>query len=138
MGIKLANFMIQKISQKSGAPLLIDISGLSEALSIFASERNWDQYHSPKNLAMALTGEVGELSEIFQWLTEDASKSVATNPDTATALRDELADVTLYLVRLASVLGVDLNEAVSQKLQKNAAKYPVDKSHGSHKKYDKL
>jgi NTP pyrophosphatase (non-canonical NTP hydrolase) len=138
MGIKLANFMIQKISQKSGAPLLIDISGLSEALSIFASERNWDQYHSPKNLAMALTGEVGELSEIFQWLTEDASKSVATNPDTATAVRDELADVTLYLVRLASVLGVDLNEAVSQKLQKNAAKYPVDKSHGSHKKYDKL
>jgi dCTP diphosphatase len=130
--------MIQKISQKSGAPLLIDISGLSEALSIFASERNWDQYHSPKNLAMALTGEVGELSEIFQWLTEDASKSVATNPDTATAVRDELADVTLYLVRLASVLGVDLNEAVSQKLQKNAAKYPVDKSHGSHKKYDKL
>jgi NTP pyrophosphatase (non-canonical NTP hydrolase) len=138
MGIKLANFMIQKISQKSGAPLLIDISGLSEALSIFASERNWDQYHSPKNLAMALTGEVGELSEIFQWLTEDASKSVATNPDTATAVRDELADVTLYLVRLASVLGVDLNEAVSQKLQKNAAKYPVEKSHGSHKKYDKL
>ncbi len=138
MGIKLANFMIQKISQKSGAPLLIDISGLSEALSIFASERNWDQYHSPKNLAMALTGEVGELSEIFQWLTEDASKSVATNPDTATAVRDELADVTLYLVRLASVLGVDLNEAVTQKLQKNAAKYPVDKSHGSHKKYDKL
>ncbi len=138
MGIKLANFMIQKTSQKSGAPLLIDISGLSEALSIFASERNWDRYHSPKNLAMALTGEVGELSEIFQWLTEDASKSVATNPDTATAVRDELADVTLYLVRLASVLGVDLNEAVSQKLQKNAAKYPVDKSHGSHKKYDKL
>lgn len=117
---------------------LIDVKGLSEALAAFAAERDWDQYHSPKNLAMALTGEVGELSEIFQWLTEEASKSVATNPDTATAVREELADVTLYLVRLASVLGVDLNEAVTQKLQKNAAKYPVDKAHGSHKKYDKL
>ena len=91
-----------------------------------------------KQLRAALTGEVGELSEIFQWLTEEASKSVATNADTATAVREELADVTLYLVRLASVLGVDLNEAVTQKLQENAAKYPVDKAHGSHKKYDKL
>lgn len=117
---------------------LIDVKGLSAALATFAAERNWDQFHSPKNLAMALTGEVGELSEIFQWLTEEASKSVATNADTATAVREELADVTLYLVRLASVLGVDLNEAVTQKLQKNAAKYPVDKAHGSHKKYDKL
>jgi dCTP diphosphatase len=117
---------------------LIDVKGLSKALAVFAAERDWDQYHSPKNLAMALTGEVGELSEIFQWLTEEASKSVAINPDTATAVREELADVTLYLVRLASVLGVDLNEAVTQKLQMNAAKYPVDKAHGSHKKYDKL
>jgi dCTP diphosphatase len=126
-------------NQTTAAPSpLIDVKGLSEALAAFAAERDWDQYHSPKNLAMALTGEVGELSEIFQWLTEEASKSVATNPDTATAVREELADVTLYLVRLASVLGVDLNEAVTQKLQKNAAKYPVDKAHGSHKKYDKL
>jgi dCTP diphosphatase len=126
-------------NQSTAAPSpLIDVKGLSEALAAFAAERDWDQYHSPKNLAMALTGEVGELSEIFQWLTEEASKSVATNPDTATAVREELADVTLYLVRLASVLGVDLNEAVTQKLQKNATKYPVDKAHGSHKKYDKL
>lgn len=126
-------------NQTTAAPSpLIDVKGLSKALAAFAAERDWDQYHSPKNLAMALTGEVGELSEIFQWLTEEASKSVATNPDTATAVREELADVTLYLVRLASVLGVDLNEAVTQKLLKNAAKYPVDKAHGSHKKYDKL
>ncbi len=117
---------------------LIEVSALGEALAAFAAERNWDQYHSPKNLAMALTGEVGELSEIFQWLSEEASRSVAINPDTATAVREELADVTLYLVRLAYVLGVDLNEAVTQKLQKNAAKYPVEKSHGNHKKYDKL
>ena len=130
--------MDPKTAPSAASAPLIDVKGLSQALAAFAAERDWDQYHSPKNLAMALTGEVGELSEIFQWLTEEASKSVATNPDTATAVREELADVTLYLVRLASVLGVDLNEAVTQKLQKNAAKYPVDKAHGSHKKYDKL
>lgn len=130
--------MDPQTSPSAASVPLIDVKGLSEALAAFAAERDWDQYHSPKNLAMALTGEVGELSEIFQWLTEEASKSVATNPDTATAVREELADVTLYLVRLASVLGVDLNEAVTKKLQKNAAKYPVDKAHGSHKKYDKL
>ena len=124
--------------QTAASAPLIDVKGLSAALTAFAAERNWDQFHSPKNLAMALTGEVGELSEIFQWLTEEASKSAATNPDTATAVRDELADVTLYLVRLASVLGVDLNEAVTQKLKKNAEKYPVGKAHGTHKKYDKL
>ena len=120
------------------AASLIDAKGLSAALAAFAVERNWDQFHSPKNLTMALTGEVGELSEIFQWLTEEASKSAAINPETATAVQEELADVTLYLVRLASVLGVDLNEAVTQKLKKNAEKYPVGKAHGSHKKYHKL
>ncbi len=133
--IWIANYMNPPTETGS---VLINAEGLTNALANFASERNWDQYHSPKNLVMALTGEVGELSEIFQWLTEEASKSVATNADTATAVREELADVTLYLVRLASVLGVDLNEAVTQKLKKNAAKYPVDKAHGSHKKYDKL
>jgi len=117
---------------------LLDVKELTKALAAFASERDWDQFHSPKNLIMALTAEVGELSEVFQWLTEEASKSAATNPETATAIREELADVTLYLVRLAYVLGVDLNEAVTQKLLQNAEKYPVDKARGSHKKYDKL
>ena len=105
------------------APLL-DISGVSAALAAFAAERDWDRFHSPKNLVMALTGE--------------ASRTVATTPATATAVRDELADVTLYLVRLASVLGVDLNAAVTDKLRKNAEKYPVPKAHGNHKKYDQL
>lgn len=118
--------------------VLIDTERLSHALTNFALERDWDQYHSPKNLVMALTGEVGELSEIFQWLSEEVSRSAATNPDTATAVRDELADVTLYVVRLASVLGVDLDAAVREKLRKNAEKYPVDKSRGNHTKYDKL
>ena len=73
-----------------------------------------------------------------RWLSEEESKSVAIHPDTATAVREELADVMLYLVRLATVLGVDLNEAVTLKLQKNAIKYPTDKARGTHKKYNRL
>jgi NTP pyrophosphatase (non-canonical NTP hydrolase) len=107
---------------------LIDVSALETALQQFADERDWQKYHSPKNLAMALTGEVGELAEIFQWLTEEQSKSVARDSKTAQAVRDELADVMLYLVRLSSVLGVDLNEAVTQKLAKNGKKYPIGDS----------
>jgi dCTP diphosphatase len=105
-------------------PRLIDVAALEAALQEFADERDWNQYHSPKNLAMALVGEVGELVEIFQWLTEEQSKTVARDPTTARAVRDELADVTLFLVRLSSVLGVDLNEAVISKLSANAKKYP--------------
>jgi len=103
---------------------LIDFTELESALQTFADERDWQKYHSPKNLAMALTGEVGELVEIFQWQTEAHSHLVASDPTTAQAVRDELADVLLYLVRLSSVLGVDLNDAVVQKLEKNANKYP--------------
>ncbi|OZI43195.1 nucleotide pyrophosphohydrolase [Bordetella genomosp. 4] len=117
---------------------LINVTPLSKALDQFATERDWAQFHSPKNLVMALTGEVGELTEIFQWMTEAQSLTAGTNPDTAQAVREELADVQLYLVRLASVLGVDLNEAVQAKLQKNAVKYPADKARGSSKKYTEL
>jgi dCTP diphosphatase len=104
---------------------LIDISSLESALHLFAEARQWRQFHSPKNLAMALTGEVGELVEIFQWLTEAESTLVAKDPKTARAVRDELADVLIYLVRLAAVLEVDLNEAVKVKLASNALKYPT-------------
>lgn len=106
-------------------PQLIDTTRLETALQQFADDRDWNQFHSPKNLVMALTGEVGELVEIFQWLTEEQSRQVARHPDTARAVRDEIADVLLYLVRLSSVLGVDLNEAVEHKLQSNAVKYPA-------------
>jgi dCTP diphosphatase len=104
---------------------LIDTRALEAALQTFADERHWQPFHSPKNLAMALTGEVGELVEIFQWLDEKASHKVASEPATAQAVRDELADVLLYLVRLSSVLGVDLDEAVRVKMAKNALKYPA-------------
>lgn len=103
---------------------LIDVSALEDALQVFADERDWNPYHSPKNLAMALTGEVGELVEIFQWLTEDESRHVMRDSASAQAVRDEVADVLLYLVRLSSVLGIDLNAAVVDKLRANAQRYP--------------
>ena len=113
------------------AQTLVDVAGLEAAVDRFARERDWGPFHSPKNLAMALTGEVGELVEIFQWLSEDASHAVAREPATSRAVRDELADVLIYLVRLAAVLGVDLDEAVRSKLATNARKYPVESSRGS-------
>jgi dCTP diphosphatase len=118
--------------------VLIDAKALSGALADFALEREWDQFHSPKNLVMALSAEVGELTEIFQWLSEEESNNVCNDEKRAEAVRDELADVALYLVRIATVLGVDLNEAVVEKLKKNASKYPVSKARGNHKKYDQF
>lgn len=119
-------------------PVYMDVTALSARLRQFASERQWDQFHSPKNLVMALTGEVGELSEIFQWLSEDASRGATQHPETAEAVRHELADVMMYLVRLADVLHVDLNQAIAEKLTLNEARYPVDRSRGSNKKYDRI
>ena len=117
---------------------LIDVDGAARALRKFAEERDWQQFHSPKNLVMALSGEVGELTEIFQWMTEADSHNAASAPKTADAVRDELADVALYLIRLADVLGVDINAAVISKLASNAAKSPVESSRGVSTKYDQL
>ena len=117
---------------------LVNVSGLAAALEAFATERDWGQFHSPKNLVMALTGEVGELAEVFQWMTEEASKGAATDPRTAQSVKDELADVLLYLVRLSSVLGVDLDAAVRDKLVSNSLKYPVETARGSSKKYTEI
>lgn len=115
---------------------LLDVSVLDKALQSFADARQWQQYHSPKNLAMALTGEVGELVELFQWLTEDESRQVMQNAHTADAVRDELADVLMYLVRLSSVLGVDLNDAVTRKLAKNGKNYPPGDSRPSRQQHN--
>lgn len=117
---------------------LIDVDGATQALRQFADERDWQQFHSPKNLVMALSGEVGELTEIFQWMTETDSHAAASAPRTARAVSDELADVALYLIRLADVLGVDLNAAITDKLASNAAKYPVEAARGVSTKYDQL
>src|SRR5678815_3612189 len=109
------------------------LSQLRDALRQFADERDWDQYHSPKNLASALAVEAAELLERFQWLTEDQSRRLP--PDELAKVREEMADVLNYLVRLADKLDVDLLEAASDKIKVNALKYPVDKARGSVKKY---
>jgi dCTP diphosphatase len=128
----------QSPPEAAAASKLVDVAPLQRAVARFAQERDWDQFHSPKNLAMALTGEVGELVELFQWLSEEASRSVGRDPATARQVRDELADVLLYLVRLAAVLEVDLDEAVRTKLSANALKYPVDRARGNARKYSEL
>lgn len=125
-------------SAGAAAPALLDVAPLQAALARFARERDWEQFHAPKNLVMALTAEVGELSELFQWLSEDASRAVARDAATARRVRDELADVLIYLVRLAAVLEVDLGEAVATKLAANALKYPADRARGRAVKYDAL
>lgn len=99
----------------------------------FAAERDWDQFHSPKNLSMALIAEAAELVEHFQWLTEDQSRDV--QPQKLDEIALELADIQIYLVRLADKLHLDLMEAVDKKLELNAKKYPADKVRGSSKKY---
>lgn len=106
---------------------------LKQKLRTFAQERDWEQFHSPKNLAMALSVEAAELLECFQWLTEGESKAVSG--EKLAAIADEIADVQLYLIRLADRLGVDIIEAATQKIVKNEAKYPVDQVRGSSKKY---
>lgn len=110
-----------------------DFESLKTRLRRFADERDWNQYHSPKNLAMALSVEVAELVECFQWLTEAQSQSL--DSDQRQAVIDEIADVQLYLVRLADKLDVDIVQAVEQKIIKNEAKYPADQVNGSAQKY---
>jgi NTP pyrophosphatase (non-canonical NTP hydrolase) len=102
----------------------------------FVAARDWDQFHSPKNLAMALTVEAAELLEVFQWLTEEQSR--APTPETRAAAADEIADVLIYLLQLAHKLGIDPAAAAREKLVANARKYPVEKSRGTAKKYSEL
>lgn len=109
---------------------------LREDLRRFASDRDWDQYHSPKNLSAALCVEAAELLEHFQWRTDDESKSLPA--DQLAKVREEMADVLLYLVRLADKLDVDLLEAARNKILLNAQKYPVDKARGNSRKYTDL
>jgi dCTP diphosphatase len=112
------------------------LEDLRLALRHFAAERDWDQFHSPKNLAMALSVEAAELLEHFQWLSD--AESSALNPETRSKVSEELADVLLYLVRLADKLDIDLAVAAREKLKVNAAKYPPEKARGSNKKYSEL
>lgn len=108
----------------------MNVEEIQARLRDFATERDWEQFHTPKNLAMALTIEASELMELFQWLTPEESGRVMDG-DHSEAVRDEVADVMIYLLRLADVLNVDLGEAVDHKLAKNGERYTVERSRGS-------
>ncbi len=114
--------------------MIDQLHDLKERIRRFAEERNWGQYHSPKNLAMALVVETAELVEHFQWLTQEESQSLPL--EKRPAVEAELADILIYLVRIADKLDIDLYQATIEKLQHNADKYPVEKVQGLSKKYN--
>lgn len=113
----------------------IDVISLNQEIQKFVNDREWDQFHSVKNLSMALNVEASELMEIFQWMKEEDSNRVAQNEELMNQVKDEVADVFVYLLRIVNKTGIDLEEAVRNKMQKNAAKYPVDLAKGNSRKY---
>jgi dCTP diphosphatase len=115
------------------APPIRDLIELRNRLRTFAQDRDWEQFHSPKNLAMALIAEAAELVEHFQWLTERQSENLPM--DKRALVADELADVLVYLVRIADKLDIDLLLAAADKMRRNEAKYPVSVVKGSARKY---
>ncbi|MDD5035571.1 MAG: nucleotide pyrophosphohydrolase [Methylococcaceae bacterium] len=115
----------------------MDINNIQRQLRDFAQERDWEQFHSPKNLATALAIEAAELLEPFQWLKEDESRRLAEKPADYARIREEIADVLIYLLRLADQLDIDLEEAVKEKMRKNAEKYPIALARGNAIKYNR-
>lgn len=120
-------------AESNGAQALEE---LATRLETFVEERDWAQFHSPKNLSMALAGEVGELIEHFQWLTEEQSRELSA--EAREAVREEIADVQIYLLLLARQLEVDLVQAAQDKLETNTRKYPAEKARGNARKYTDL
>lgn len=107
------------------------IQELKDTVQEFVRERDWERFHSPKNLSMALAAEAAELMEHFLWDTLEASEETARKEEVA----DELADILLYLLEFANMTGIDISEAVASKVKKNAEKYPVEKAKGNSLKY---
>jgi dCTP diphosphatase len=115
----------------------MNIEEIRQRLAQFAEARNWDQFHSPKNLSMALAAESAELLEIFQWLTDEQSREIVNDEKEMALIRQEIADVMIYLVRLADKLDVDIDKAVMEKIDINEKKYPVHLAKGNAMKYNK-
>lgn len=113
----------------------IDAQKIVDAHESFVNERNWDQYHSIKNLAMALSVEASELTEIFQWLTEEESNQIEKNHAKKQQVEEEIADIMLYLLRICKKLNIDINDAVEAKMLKNISKYPAEQVRSSSRKY---
>ncbi|HCA40467.1 MAG TPA: nucleotide pyrophosphohydrolase [Aminobacterium sp.] len=115
----------------------MDVEKIQKRLRFFTAERDWEQFHSPKNLVMALAGETGELVELFQWLSEEESYEIAKKEDKI-FVEEEVADIAIYLLRICDKLSIDLEKAVNNKIEKNGIKYPVALSKGKATKYNRL
>lgn len=114
------------------------VSALKQRVHEFALERDWLQFHSPKNVSMALAAEAGELMEHFLWTGSEASHERAQEEKRRRDIQDELADIVIYALEFANVTGIDLADAITAKMAQNAAKYPVDKAKGRSEKYTEL
>ena len=114
------------------------IGELKERIRTFANARQWEQFHAPKNLAMALSSEVGELMEFFLWADLEESRRICGDPAKLDAIGEELADVLIYALRFADVAGIDASNAVCSKMARNEERYPVEKAKGSSRKYNEL
>ncbi len=117
---------------------MISIEEMKKRSSNFVKNREWDRYHTPKNLSMALTIEATELMEIFQWVDNDTSKDLLKNRETLQSVKDELGDIMHCLIRLSDVMEIDLIQAYFDKMKKNEEKYPIHLSKGKTEKYTKL
>ena len=115
----------------------MDLDYYQQRLDKFAKERNWDQFHSPKNLTMALAGETGELLDIFQWLTEEESKRENIDDQLINEISEEMADIMIYLLRLTDKLNIDIEASVKKKIGINEKKYPIKLSKDNAIKYSR-
>lgn len=116
----------------------MDLQALTQALVKFRDERDWSQFHTLRNLIVSLNLEAAELLELTQWKSDEEISRLTEDPTSEEALRDECADVLLYLLLIAEKAGFDITEAAQEKIAKNAAKYPISKSYGSRRKYTEL
>ena len=114
------------------------ISELKGRVLAFVRERDWEQFHTPKNLSMALAAEAGELMEHFLWATPEQSQAIAAEPAKRGKIADELADVVIYALEFANITGLDVAAAIEAKMAANAKKYPVEKARGRSDKYTEL
>ena len=114
--------------------MAVDLNGLQADIANFAEERNWEKFHTIKNLVLALVGEAGELASVVQWIESVDKEYLCSNPEVRQDIADELADVFIYLLRIADVAGIDLLQATEEKMKKNSARYTVEKSFGNAEK----
>jgi dCTP diphosphatase len=114
------------------------VSELRDRILAFVKEREWEQFHSPKNLSMALAAETGELMEHFLWATPEESKEIAKDPRKRAKIAEELADVVIYALEFANATGLDVAASIESKIAANALKYPIEKARGRSAKYTEL